>query len=207
MENRKRLIPIVLEPAVNVLFTICDINTIAILFFLLLNSEANSILALRSIIVRGLDGHDSNLATHNDAVVCKEVLLACTRPVAIDAIEVNTLSCFVCDIYVSVLVVCNLINSACEHVVLVIIVCSRVELSKRDRLRGQRDRDRGTGYCPAGKDKNITSKAIGTLTSPLSRTSVTKSAGFQSEHWVTTHRKGLGWKPILLVTGDEISGL
>ena len=28
----------------------------------------------------------------------------------------------------------------------------------------------GTGYCPAGKDKNITSKAIGTLTSPLSRT-------------------------------------
>ena len=113
--------------------------------------------------MRGLDGHDSNLATHNDAVVCKEVLLVCTRPVAIDAIEVNTLTCFVCDIYVSVLVVYNLIDSTSEHVVLVIIVCSRVELSKRDRLRGQRDRDRGTGYCPAGKDKNITSKAIGTL--------------------------------------------
>ena len=43
--------------------------------------------------------------------------------------------------------------------------------------------DRGTGYCPAGKDKNITSKAIGTLTSPLSR-NISENDSDEQRFWL-----------------------
>ena len=51
------------------LYCFHSLSTIArVSCFLILNSEANSVLALRSVFVGSLDGDNSDLAANNDSV-------------------------------------------------------------------------------------------------------------------------------------------